>query len=658
MLTEGAGAEVTSGQFIGEADIAAGLLVYQPNSDVHGIDQLEFRLQDSGVDSNTGSISIENISIDRSLLNIDVVAVNDPPAGSNQTVTTNEDTPHTFSRDDFGFSDSVDSIQSTDNNHQFIAITISSLPDVGVLTLDGVAAVVGQIVTTVDIDAGLLVYMPPENETGTGYNGFGFQVHDSAGTDNGGVDIDPTANFISFDLPGVNDPPLLVSEVATVAEGNEIVIGEEFLFGADADDPDPMELTLTITRLPDHGQLILTDLVLGVGDTFTLQAIVDQQLSYIHDESETSADAFGVALKDGGEDGSEPVTGDFNFFVTEVIDPAPELEDDLLELSFGEDFNSLDGDLLASGFIGLNKDELIGNSRFTVTLEVPPVHGVVDLHGDGTFEYTHNGSRILQDEFSYRVTNEDGIFTIATVSISIEPALDAAFGSPAVVVAPPIPSTEPGPQTERKPAGQAEEVAELGEEPLEQATDIFGGSSTAETEQEDRDAVLEVLRSVQTDSSQAQARASESDAIDVAQHNKVTVATALDATNFNNVSNATVELLLEVKVPTAREVAGNAGFLDGLRQLDEDLKDAESQSGARFRLAEDTVMGVSLSMTVGALAWALRGGAVFTSLMTVAPLWASIDLGRITTPVVSTKEREGDRDSMDDHSVEEIFEQE
>ena len=48
---------------------------------------------------------------------------------------------------------------------------------------------------------------------------------------------------------------------------------------------------------------------------------------------------------------------------------------------------------------------------------------------------------------------------------------------------------------------------------------------------------------------------------------------------------------------------------------------------------------------------------MFTSLMTVAPLWTSIDLGRITTPVASGRERDDDRDPTDDHSVEEIFEQ-
>ena len=131
--------------------------------------------------------------------------------------------------------------------------------------------------------------------------------------------------------------------------------------------------------------------------------------------------------------------------------------------------------------------------------------------------------------------------------------------------------------------------------------------------------------------------------------------TTFDADELNTVSSATIELVLEVKLPTVREVASNEGFLNGLSQLDDDLRDAESQTGARYRLAEESVVGVSLSVTVGALAWALRGGAVFASLMTVAPLWASIDLGRIATPVSTRNQSDSETDNADEHSVEEIF---
>jgi hypothetical protein len=215
---------------------------------------------------------------------------------------------------------------------------------------------------------------------------------------------------------------------------------------------------------------------------------------------------------------------------------------------------------------------------------------------------------------------------------------------------------EPEPEPQR-PTTPAEEVTEAEEDEFEETTNIFDGPSNASSEAEVRESALEVLRSVQTESSEVSARDNEAESIEVKQHNKVALYTLANE-SLNTVSRATVELLLEVKVPTAREVADNPSFLDGLSQLDDDLREAESQSYARFRLAEDTVLGVSLSMTVGALAWALRGGAIFTSLMTVAPLWASIDLGKVATPVVGRKSGDNDKEPMDEQSVEQIFDKE
>ena len=192
------------------------------------------------------------------------------------------------------------------------------------------------------------------------------------------------------------------------------------------------------------------------------------------------------------------------------------------------------------------------------------------------------------------------------------------------------------------------------ERQFEQSADIFGSPASEGTEEQDQVSVLEVLRSVQTDTNQVRVRSEETDTLEVLQHNQL-AETTFDADELNTVSSATIELVLEVKLPTVREVASNEGFLNGLSQLDDDLRDAESQTGARYRLAEESVVGVSLSVTVGALAWALRGGAVFASLMTVAPLWASIDLGRIATPVSTRNQSDSETDNADEHSVEEIF---
>ena len=48
-------------------------------------------------------------------------------------------------------------------------------------------------------DLGDLVFTPAANANGAGYASFNFKVRDNGGTANGGVDLDPSANTLTFD---------------------------------------------------------------------------------------------------------------------------------------------------------------------------------------------------------------------------------------------------------------------------------------------------------------------------------------------------------------------------------------------------------------------------------------------------------------------------
>ena len=63
-------------------------------------------------------------------ITVNVTAVNDAPAGTDKTVTTNEDTAYIFSAADFGFSDPNDSPANA-----LLAVKITTLPAAGSLTL-------------------------------------------------------------------------------------------------------------------------------------------------------------------------------------------------------------------------------------------------------------------------------------------------------------------------------------------------------------------------------------------------------------------------------------------------------------------------------------------------------------------------------------------
>ncbi len=89
------GADVTLGQVISAADIAAGNLTFTPAADENGVgyDSFGFRVHDGTAYSAAAYT-----------MTVDVTPVQDLPTGSDGTVTTSEDTAYVFGTGDFGFS--------------------------------------------------------------------------------------------------------------------------------------------------------------------------------------------------------------------------------------------------------------------------------------------------------------------------------------------------------------------------------------------------------------------------------------------------------------------------------------------------------------------------------------------------------------------------
>src|SRR5439155_27043696 len=118
------------------SELAAGHLVFTPAANSNGTDYASFTFQllptrrSSDLDP-SGAFTTQTFTIA-------VTAVNEAPAGTDKTVTTNEDTGYTFATGDFGFSDPSDSPTNT-----LLAVKISALPAAGTLKLNGVAVTAG-----------------------------------------------------------------------------------------------------------------------------------------------------------------------------------------------------------------------------------------------------------------------------------------------------------------------------------------------------------------------------------------------------------------------------------------------------------------------------------------------------------------------------------
>ncbi|TAK89420.1 MAG: retention module-containing protein, partial [Burkholderiaceae bacterium] len=243
------GIPVTAGQFVTVTDINSGLLRFAPATNANGnaYASFTFQVEDNGGTANGGV----NLDPTPNTITFNVTPINDAPQGSNATFTINEDTNHVLTVANFGFSDPNDTPANA-----FINVQITTLPTAGTLLLNGAAIIAGQFISVSDINSGLLVFHPASNANGVGYANFTFQVQDDGGTLNGGVNLDPTPNTITFNVTPVNDPPVAVDDAATTPINAAITVDVK----SNDTDVDDLNSTLIISAPsvnPAQGTVVL-----------------------------------------------------------------------------------------------------------------------------------------------------------------------------------------------------------------------------------------------------------------------------------------------------------------------------------------------------------------------------------------------------------------
>ena len=147
-------------------------------------------------------------------MTVNVTAVNDAPAGTDATVTTNEDTAYTFTVANFGFTD-------VDGGDALSAVRIDTLaiPVGATLQLSGINVNASDVVLVADINAGNLVFTPAANQNGAGYASFTFSVRDT-----GGPAFDAAPNTMTVNVTAVDDLPLAINDVYLTNEDTPLVV--------------------------------------------------------------------------------------------------------------------------------------------------------------------------------------------------------------------------------------------------------------------------------------------------------------------------------------------------------------------------------------------------------------------------------------------------
>ena len=182
---------------------------------------------------------------------------NNPPTASDGTVTTNEDTGHTFAAANFSYSDA--------DGDALASVKVIELPATGALTLNGTAiasADLPKTVTATELTGGGLKYAPSTNANGTGYASFKFKVND-------GTADSASEYFMTINVTPVNDPATGAPTISGTAQVGQMLTAST----GDIADPDglPSAFTYQWKRVDADGTSNPTDIGAG-SSAYTLTA--------------------------------------------------------------------------------------------------------------------------------------------------------------------------------------------------------------------------------------------------------------------------------------------------------------------------------------------------------------------------------------------------
>ena len=184
--------------------------------------------------------------------------VNTLPMAAHSTVTTDEDTDHTFAAANFSYTDTDDD--------DLASVKITGLPAAGTLRLNGTAIASGALPKTVpaaDLTAGKLEYTPPINANGTGYASFTFKVNDGT--------ADSAAEYtMTIDVTSVNDPAQGLMSIGGTTQEGETLTTFVFFFDPNDGGIDNDSFTYQWKRFSADGTISEADI--GTNETYTLTA--------------------------------------------------------------------------------------------------------------------------------------------------------------------------------------------------------------------------------------------------------------------------------------------------------------------------------------------------------------------------------------------------
>ena len=364
-------------------DAVSGAFTYTPQPNITGTDTFTFKAHDDTVDSNIATVTVT------------IVAVNDPPTASNSVLPLNESTTHTLSTTDFGYHD----IEEDTLNK----IKVTSLPSVGVLSLNGNPVSVNNEITASDIGAGSLVYSPPQGLVQSTSVVIQYLVHDGTTYSNSTytLTIGISLNTARWD-DAIWDDNDWVSEDnnAPIAGNNQFETTENLAVSGTLQAIDPEESNLTFQMVSQ-----------GTLGTTTITNIENGQFTYVPKPNLHGTDTFTFRANDGSLNSNIAT-------VTVIIDP-------LNRVPTANNYDvTINEDSIQTGILSAydsNGDPLVYSLLTNGTLGTATITNTAT----GAFNYVPNENTHGTDTLTYSVHDGQVDSNPATITIHILPVNDA-----------------------------------------------------------------------------------------------------------------------------------------------------------------------------------------------------------------------------------------
>ncbi len=406
------GSAVTAGDLVSAGHITGGKLVYTPVGGATGSPYatFTFQVQDDGGTAGGGV----DLDASANTITINVTPTNHAPSGANKTITSPEDVVYTLVAGDFGFTDPNDAPANT-----LLAVKVATLATAGTLKDNNVAVTLGQVIPVADITGNKLTFTPAANQSGGSYASFTFQVQDNGGTANGGVDLDSSANTITFNVTARNDAPDGANKAVTIAEEvSYTFVAADFGFSDVNDSPANALTAVRITTLPAVGSMKDNGVAVTAGASVPVADITASKLVYtpVLNGNGSPYTSFRFQVQDNGGTGNGGVDLDqaantIAINVTPVQDPP----DARTDASFTVPENAGPTALAV-----LANDVEVDGETMSITGVTQPAHGVVAITGSGT-GLTYDPTQLYSgtDSFTYTISDGHGGSDTATVLLTV-----------------------------------------------------------------------------------------------------------------------------------------------------------------------------------------------------------------------------------------------